>query len=69
LSKSFSIKSPLFAGFFPDAEHIFAASGKFEFMHYPYKVRKEQKKAPSISAKCLIFLVGGTSFELVTPAV
>jgi hypothetical protein len=37
--------------------------------HYPYKIRTGKKKALSREAKCLIFLVGGASFELATPAV
>jgi hypothetical protein len=32
-------------------------------------VRTGKKKAPSREAKCLIFMVGGASFELATPAV
>jgi hypothetical protein len=36
---------------------------------FSYFFRTAKKKAPGISAKCLISLVGGTGFEPVTPAV
>ncbi len=36
---------------------------------FPTAFETGKKKAPSIAAKCLIFLVGGAGFEPATPAV
>lgn len=53
-------------------EAVLGCSLPTETSGCPYFVRPANKKAPSVTAKCLIqlvFLVGSTSFELVTPAV